>query len=197
MTDSPRRLLLRLGVKLMTLTAVILIGYTLLSSIKEGQPKPDSAATLRLKLTPDQGQPVSRIPWSGGNLILLWRSAETVAQLKLLDNRLLDPASRNARQPADLASPGRSRHPEFFLAHDRGTDMGCPLKWIAPGDRGAPYQPWPGGLRDTCRGSWYDAAGRVFKGQPAGRNLDIPPNTLLQPDLLEIGVTGDNPDPVD
>ncbi len=197
MHDTPKRLFLRLAVKLLFLIGIAVSLYILFAST--GGQTPSTATLpqpLRLSLTPTQDNPVRHIPWQGGNLLLLQRTPTELAQLGQYDQLLLDPGSLHARQPATLSSPGRSLHPEFFLAFDRGTDLGCPLQWVAAGAAGKtpPIQPWPGGFRDSCGGSWYDAAGRVFRGQSASRNLDIP-DYRLEGDLLEIGSRGDNPAP--
>jgi ubiquinol-cytochrome c reductase iron-sulfur subunit len=193
MTDNPRRLLLRLGVKLFSLLSVALVAFVLLSSVEDDpaaeKTRPES---LKIRLTPLDNLRFSRQPWEGGNLILL-RYPLSRRPAAPPPARLLDPLSKNARQPDGLSDTGRSLHAGLFLAYDRGTDMGCPLTWIAAGNSAAPMQPWPGGFRDSCNGSWYDAAGRVFKDQQAQRNLDIPPYRLIAPDLLEVGVNGDNP----
>jgi ubiquinol-cytochrome c reductase iron-sulfur subunit len=192
MNDTPKRLLLRLSVKIMGLIGAGSAAYALISSVGDHTSKPKSPPVLRLHL-PATTEPFSRISWAGGNLILLKRDKALLESLSRMDSELLDPQSGNARQPEVLASPSRSLQSDYFLAYDRGTDMGCPLTWVPSGDISAPHQPWPGGFRDTCRGSWYDAAGRVFKEQQAERNLDIPSYRQIAPDLLEIGGNGDNP----
>lgn len=193
MPDNPRRLLLRLSVKFLFLAAAILSGYVLFSSTEKPQKHAEPVNLLQVELAPVERTTVTRRQWAGGNLILLQRPHPTPAVKEALEAKLLDPLSQSARQPTGLSKRGRSRQSGLFLAYDRGTDMGCPLEWVPGGNRQAPHQPWPGGFRDSCRGSWYDAAGRVFKGQEAQRNLDIPPYRLVKPDLLEVGINGDNP----
>ncbi len=194
MHDTPKRLFLRLAVKLLFLIAFAITIYVLFTATeKQAETEPARLTTLRLPLT-QVGQ-FQRIPWQGGNLLLLRRSEVELIQLVRHNDQLLDPDSVEARQPAHLPSPGRSLRPELFVAFDRGTDLGCPLQWVAAGNApAAPLKPWPGGFRDSCGGSWYDAAGRVFKGQGATRNLDIP-TYKLDGELLEVGASGDNPVP--
>jgi ubiquinol-cytochrome c reductase iron-sulfur subunit len=192
--DNPRRLFLRLAVKLLFLLGIVVFLYILFASTgKKTVTEPTLSTMLRLPI-PQSGQ-FQRIPWQGGNLLLLHRSETDLMLLARHNDRLLDPDSASARQPANLPSAYRSLRPELFIAFDRGTDLGCPLQWIASGNpQNAPLKPWPGGFRDTCGGSWYDTAGRVFRGQSAARNLDIP-NYRLDGELLEIGANGDNPAP--
>ena len=195
MADTQARLLLRVSVKLLSLFGLGFAAYALLTSIPFGSDVPRASQTLSYRLNGLAENETQRIPWSGGNLILVRRSAATLAALQENPGALLDPASSNAHQPEGLSGPVRSHRPELFLAFDRGTDLGCPLGWIPPGNRDAPQQPWHGGFRDTCAGSWYDAAGRVFRNQQAERNLDIPPYRFGGGDLLEIGLNGDNAAP--
>jgi len=197
MAISSRRLMLRLGVKLMLFSAAAAVLYVLLSSID----KPDDAgqaaniAPLRIPIPEPSTPNPQRVVWAGGNIILIRRDAALLAALQHHTKRLHDPDSRSARQPPAISGPGRALRPELFIAYDRGTDMGCPLRWVPAGHPAAPLQPWPGGFRDNCRGSWYDAAGRVLSGQEAKRNLDIPPYRYLAGGLLEIGGSGDNAAP--
>ncbi len=196
MTDTPVRLLLRVSIKLLSLFGLGAVFYTLLSSLgHDNAEQPVAAPPLLHSLEGFAEGQSYRLAWGMGNLILVRRNEETLASLQRDTERLRDPLSQQARQPGHLSPQTRSVRPDLFVAFDRGTDLGCPLKWIPPGSHEAPQQPWPGGFRDSCRGSWYDAAGRVFKGQQAGRNLDIPPYRFLNEDLLEIGSYGDNPPP--
>ena len=148
MNDTPRRLLLRVVVKLMLLAGIAATGYVLFASLDEEPQQAHTPAPLQLPLPPVQHPTVTRHPWAGGNLLLLQYPADAPVAYPP-EAQLFDPESTQARQPAALALPQR--------------------------------------------GSWYDAAGRVLRGQEAGRNLDIPPYRLLTPDLLEVGVNGDNP----
>lgn len=196
MTDTHTRLLLRVSVKLFFLSGLAAVLYALFSSLDSNTSAPSTApAPLLYKLAPFAQSRSYRLAWGGGNLILVQRNEEMLASLEHGTENLLDPLSRQARQPENLPPVTRSIRPQLFIAFDRGTDLGCPLRWIPPNAPEAPQQPWPGGFRDSCRGSWYDAAGRVFKGQQAGRNLDIPPYRFLGKDLLEVGRYRDNPPP--
>ena len=84
-----------------------------------------------------------------------------------------------------MRNPMRSLEPDYFIALDYGTDLGCPLE-LVPADVNAPVIPWSGGFRDRCRGSWYDLSGRVYKEQKASRNLEIPAYSI-EGDILNLG----------
>ncbi len=169
MPDSSRRLFLRVGVKLMFLLAIAASGYVLFSPAERPETTPpEQLPPLRVKLTDIPPDTLQRLPRAGGNLILIRHS-----------------------NPSD--TPEREG---IYVAFDRGGGLGCPLQWIPPATRvdGAPLKPWPGGLRDSCDGSWYDATGHVFEGQSTTRDL-VSPTYRLIGELLEIGTSGDNPAP--
>lgn len=160
MQDTPRRLFLRVGVKLLSLVAVGIVAYVLIVPVVEQTSRLKALpAPLRLPLTELEPTEFQRLPWQGGNLILVHRNAG-----------------------------------EIYIAFDRGTGLGCPLQWFPPSSSlaDAPLQPWPGGLRDSCDGSWYDASGKVFEGQAATGDLQSPPYRITG-ELLEIGASSDNP----
>jgi hypothetical protein len=166
-----RRLLLRIGVKLMFLIAIVFSIYVLFASIDERDQSPgERSQLLRIRLSDLATNEFQRIPWQSGNLILL---------------------RGNAEFPGKLADP---RY--IFIAFDRGSGLGCPLQWVPPATsaENAPLRPWPGGLRDSCDGTWYDTAGRVFSGQAVTDNLESPAYRLVG-ELLEIGTNSDNPLP--
>lgn len=168
MPDSSRRLFLRVGVKLMFLLAIAASGYVLFSPVETPETAPpERLPPLRVKLADIPPDTLQRLPWPGGNLILI-RSNPS-------------------------GSPERDG---VYVAYDRGSGLGCPLQWYPPATRvdGAPVKPWLGGLRDSCDGSWYDASGRVFEGQSATRDLASPAYRLTG-ELLEIGTSSDNPAP--
>jgi ubiquinol-cytochrome c reductase iron-sulfur subunit len=195
MVDSDTRLLLRVAVKLMSLAGVGLALYALLASVLSGEATSGKSEPLLVRLDALSENQLLRVAWGEGNLLLLERSAATLASLDAETAGLQDPFSERTSEPDGLPAATRSVRPALFVAFDRGTGMGCPLGWVPSGSRGAPQQPWQGGFRDSCDGSWYDAAGRVFKGQQAGRNLAIPPYRYIDGDLLEIGPSRDNAAP--
>jgi Rieske Fe-S protein len=162
MQDSPRRLLLRVTLKLLSLTALLIIAYALLSGDEGEEAEPRPQPPLQIELNSLKAGSVQRIEWAGGPLQLLRLEGDET----------------------------------FRLFYDRGGNLGCPLAWQAPGSTHAPQQPWPGGFRDQCSGSWYRYDGTVLPDQEVSQNLQSPPHRLLDGHLLQIGVNGDNAAPV-
>jgi len=120
---------------------------------------------------------------------VLRRSEEQLASLDVLLDELQDPDSRRSKQPEFAMTNIRSREPEWFVAIAAGTDLNCSIDWLVASDELFRGKPWPGGFVDSCRGSRYDAAGRVYSRQQASRNLSVPPYTLPEPGVLVLGGT--------
>jgi ubiquinol-cytochrome c reductase iron-sulfur subunit len=164
-----RRLYLRLAAKLLGLTAAGALAFALLAPLF-----PERApATYSLDLAHLAPGAVQGIEWSGRRYVVLRRQPAQLTGLDSLEPALVDPRSRHSQQPDGTKGPGRSRTPEFFLALDYDPDFGCPLEYV-PVTASAPVSPWMGGFRSPCSGSWFDPAGRVYRGQRATQNLRIP-----------------------
>jgi len=182
MDSEQKRLYLRVAVKLMLLAFFIGLGATFLRSLPT--PSPEASDGLRFDLTElVAGQPV-RLHWGQKRVIVYRREAVPAAERQRLAAYLADPNSRHASQPEFAENLYRSRDPRYFVALDFGTDLNCQLDYVDSSKTGPKGMLWLGGLRDRCRGSWYDDAGRVYAGQKALRNLNVPAyriegNTLI------------------
>ena len=95
-------------------------------------------------------------------ILVIRRSAETVARLEQGGGGLQDPLSRDSNQPAYAGNALRSRDPEWFVSYAVGTDLGCSLEDAT------------GELREICGNARYDFAGRALDGARKFRNLPIP-----------------------
>jgi len=69
----------------------------------------------------------------------------------------------------------RSNQPEWFIAIALGTGYGCPIE--VKGDL----------IVETCQGSRFDLAGRVFSGDYADKNLAVPRYSLSDDGFLLLG----------
>jgi ubiquinol-cytochrome c reductase iron-sulfur subunit len=136
------------------------------------------------KMEPGQ---LLRVAWRGKPVWILKRTPEVLATLKTLDNELRDPMSEESIQPEYSKNLYRSLKPEIFVAIGICTHLGCSPTFrpeIAPADLG---DKWKGGFFCPCHGSWFDLAGRVYRGVPAPTNLEIPPYRYVTENQLIIG----------
>lgn len=122
-----------------------------------------SEAPVRCDISSLEPGDLMTVLWQGKPVWILRRTPEMLASLKLNNPSLLDPLSIKAQQPANARNLLRSISQEYFVAIGQCTHMGCiPMlkqkAFVCP-----------------CHGSRFDLAGRVVKGVPAPRNLDIPP----------------------
>lgn len=95
-------------------------------------------------------------------IVVIRRSAATVARLRQGGASLQDPDSRDSRQPAYARNTLRSKIPEWFVSYAIGTDLGCPLEAEADS------------LKEICGSARYDFAGRALAADKSFRNLPIP-----------------------
>lgn len=169
--STARRLWLTRAIKVMGLALIGGFGYVLYATLPSSAPRP-APPELRVSLRDLSDGTVLTLRWGERPIIVLHRTPAMVASLERHD---------------DLVHPAPVAHTAYFVAIDRGTDLGCPLRYIPPGADDTPRRPWPGGFRDSCGGSWYDAAGRVFKGQSATADLQLPPYHVTADDTLILG----------
>lgn len=128
-----------------------------------------------------------RVAWRGKPVWVLNRTPEVLATLVTLDNKLADPQSTESNQPQSSHNALRSIKPEIFVAVGLCTHLGCSPTFrpeIAPNDLG---DDWKGGFFCPCHGSWFDLAGRVYRGVPAPTNLEVPPYRYVTDTHLIIG----------
>ncbi|MFP4648596.1 MAG: ubiquinol-cytochrome c reductase iron-sulfur subunit [Halorhodospira sp.] len=125
--------------------------------------------------------------WKGSPIWVISRSEEHLEALDKQVDRLRDPDSEvEKQQPSYAANKHRSVKPEVLVVVPICTHLGCiPTYYpeIEPQDFD---EDWLGGFFCPCHGARYDMAGRVYKNQPAPRNLEIPPHRQ-DGDTLVIG----------
>ena len=96
------------------------------------------------------------------SILVMRRSAATLAALKQAGESLQDPDSRYSHQPDDADNPLRSRHAEYFVSYAVGTDLACALTVLESE------------LREGCGNARYDFSGRALEGANKFQNLSIP-----------------------
>lgn len=170
--DSLLRLRLRVTLKLMGLTALVLFLLVLLRGLFS-PPGGDVRLPLEVDLQDIGPGEHERVVWNGRRVLILHRDAPMLEALPE-GEALYDPSSRFDRRPRGMTAGHRGWVPQWLVVYAESTDLGCDLD-IVPPDAS---EDWEGGLRDRCRGGRYDFAGRVYRNQPAMRNLEIPPYRL-------------------
>ena len=136
------------------------------------------------KLEPGQ---MIRVEWRGKPVWIVKRTPEMIENLKTLDPILLDPNSEIPQQPEYAKNATRSIKPEILVLVGICTHLGCSPTFrpeVAPADLGPD---WKGGFFCPCHGSKFDLAGRVYKGVPAPKNLEVPPHRYVGKTVILIG----------
>ncbi len=96
------------------------------------------------------------------SILVIHRSAATIARLRQFDSGLQDAESDSSRQPDFAINPLRSKHEDYFVAYALGTDLGCGLVEKN------------GQLGEICGQARYDFAGRALDTGKSYPNLLIP-----------------------
>ena len=126
------------------------------------------------------------VEWRGKPVWVVHRTPE---MLNIIDSKvdyLADPESVSEMQPIYAQNKYRSVKPEFLILVGVCTHLGCsPL--YKPGENKELGLEWKGGFFCPCHGSKFDLSGRVFKGMPAGTNLEVPPYYFVSDTKLVVG----------
>ncbi len=139
------------------------------------------------KLEP--GQMVT-VEWRGKPVYIVRRTKEALAGLKTIEPKLLDVASEGSDQPEYVSEKLRAIKDEYVVLLGLCTHLGCAPSFqpkVGSIDIGSDAE-WQGGFLCKCHGSMFDLAGRVFKGVPAPKNLEVPPHKYLSDTVILIGV---------
>jgi ubiquinol-cytochrome c reductase iron-sulfur subunit len=129
------------------------------------------------------------VDWLGKPVLILRRTPEMLAQLKLPPSALLsDPASERSKQPAYARNATRSLKPEILVTFALCTHLGCtPAPRFKTGSAEGMPENWIGGFLCPCHTSSFDLAGRVHANREAKDNLAIPPHRFVNENTLRIG----------
>ena len=190
--DDParaRRLLrLRVLMKSMVAAAFCVVVFVLFSAFLSGDDNEGTLPGMRVVIGDMAPGETRTLTWDGRAVLVHRRTPAEIGHLEDADGslrlRLRDPGSGSSEQPASMNGALRSDEPEWFVAIGLGTDYGCPVAYLPPEEAPFAGLPWPGGFADSCRGSRYDLAGRVYDGQYADRNLVVPPHSIAGDTLL-------------
>ncbi|WP_018993614.1 MULTISPECIES: hypothetical protein [unclassified Thioalkalivibrio] len=179
--ESLNRIRIRVLMKLMVLGGVVMFAGVLASYALSmlGGGETERRVVELDTIAPGQ---LKRLDWEGRRILVLHRDP-ALQQALGEDDELVDPRARRGQQPDGLELPLRSLRPEWLVVIGESTDLGCELDLVHPDAA----DDWSGGFVDRCRGGRYDAAGRVYDGQDARRNLPIPEYRFSGDDRLILG----------
>jgi ubiquinol-cytochrome c reductase iron-sulfur subunit len=165
-------------------------GYLAVPFLSQMQPSAKAMAAgapVEVDLSKMEPGQLIRVAWRGKPVWVLNRTPDVLTTLATLNDQLADPLSNESSQPDSSKNAFRSIKPELFVAIGLCTHLGCSPTFrpeVAPPDLG---ENWKGGFFCPCHGSWFDLAGRVYRGVPAPTNLEIPPYRYVTDQLIIIG----------
>jgi ubiquinol-cytochrome c reductase iron-sulfur subunit len=174
----------------LTVVGAVGSGYLAVPFLSQMQPSVKAMAAgapVEVDISKIEEGQLIRVAWRGKPVWVLQRSPEVLKTLTTLDGELRDPQSMESSQPELSKNPARSLKPEIFVAVGLCTHLGCSPTFrpeVAPHDLG---ENWKGGFFCPCHGSWFDLAGRVYKGVPAPTNLEVPPYRYVNDTQIIIG----------
>ena len=184
--DIQRRLRLRVAAKMMGYLAFAGMVYVFISALMSGDGEVPSVPSLRVDISGMQAGDAQFLTWEGRPVLIYRRSNADVVTLRSTDERIRDPDSARSTQPEFAQNAWRSQEPDYFVAIALGTGQGCTVEVVPAGGEIFQGQAWQGGFMDSCGKDRFDLAGRVFDGQYASENLQVPQYTL-QDQMLVLG----------
>jgi len=125
--------------------------------------------------------------WRGKPVWVFRRSKEMLESLKAVEPYLTDPQSKYSEQPKYAKNENRSEKPEVMVLIGVCTHLGCSPQMRPAEAKAEMGADWVGGFYCPCHGSKFDLAGRVFRGSPAPKNLEVPPYEFSSDVALVIG----------
>lgn len=158
-----RRKLLERIVQGFTVVGLGFLAYPFVKSMLPGFKEDLSLVVPLDDLGPGEFKVVN---WLGRRVVIRRQSRDMLASIAPASSlELKDPESQASSQPPFALNPYRARNPEYFVAFNNCTHLGCE---VAPADDNGI------GFRCPCHQSDFDPAGRVVRGAAAPTNLAVP-----------------------
>ena len=165
--------------------AVPFIGFLRPSVVARAEGEPIEVDISKL----EPGQRLE-FEWKGSPIWVISRTEEHLEALEQREDRLRDPDSEQEQQPAYAQNRYRSVEPDVFVVIPVCTHLGC-IPTFYPDIQPMDFDDeWLGGFFCPCHGAQFDMAGRVYRAQPAPRNLEVPPHRTVDGKL----VIGEDPE---
>ena len=189
--DRGRRQLLTVAT---TLTGAVGVGFAAVPFLASWKPSARAkalGAPVEIDIGKLEPGAMLKIEWRGKPVLIVRRTREMIDRIGGNDERLADPGSESSKQPDYARNPARAINPEYLVLLGVCTHLGClPQNRFDPGASadGVLTADWPGGFFCPCHGSKFDLSGRVFRGVPAPKNLEIPPYMFASASQIVIGL---------
>ena len=161
MDASSNRNFLRRAVRILSVIALLALAFVFFDFAIDLRP-PSVHSSYRFELSGLVTDEIRILRQDNLSILVIRRSADSIARLKRERDGLQDPDSADSKQPQYADNDLRSRHPQYFVSYAIGTDLGCALVADA------------GQLREVCGNARYDFVGRALAGARKFRNLPIP-----------------------
>ena len=127
------------------------------------------------------------VEWRSKPVWIVRRTKEMLESVKKVDGKVSDPNSNVPEQPEYAKNEYRSIKPEVLVLVGICSHLGCSPKPKSAEEKAEMGADWAGGFYCPCHGSKFDLAGRVYKGSPAPKNLEVPPYAFLSDGTILIG----------
>lgn len=174
-----RRLLLLRIVQGFSITG---LGFLTWPFVKAWIPSFEQDNSLEVSLADLEPGEFKTVNWLGRRVFIQRRSRTMVDYFDAASLDLKDPDSSDSRQPDFARTPWRSLSPEYFVAFNNCTHLGCE---VTPGDgEGSGVEGI--GFECPCHQSLYDYAGRVVEGAAAPTNLEIPKYSFVSRSVIRL-----------
>ena len=185
--DVTRRRFLTSSATIVGGVGIVTTAVPFVKSMEPSAKTQAAGAPVEVDLSKIEPGEMVREEWRGKPIWIVNRTKEMLQTLKDVEPQLRDPNSDQAQQPQYAHNEYRSIKPEFLVLVGICTHLGCSPTFrpdIAPEDLGPK---WEGGFFCACHGSRFDLAGRVYRGVPAPKNLEVPPYRYAADDKIIIG----------
>lgn len=125
--------------------------------------------------------------WRGKPVWVMRRTKEMIDAIRKADDKVTDPKSDVPEQPEYAKNENRSIKPEVLVLVGICSHLGCSPQGKAADAKAEMGADWAGGFLCPCHGSKFDLAGRVYKGAPAPKNMEVPEHMYLSDTKILIG----------
>ena len=165
------------------------VAFPFVASLRPSARTQAAGAPVEIDISKIEDGQMLIVEWRGKPVWIVKRTAKNLSELPTLRDKLSDPDSNvTAQQPNYAKNPTRSLKQDYLVVVGICTHLGCSPTYVKGEDVHDLGSDWKGGFFCPCHGSFFDLAGRVYKGVPAPTNLVVPPHTYLSDTRIMVGI---------